>query len=61
MGTDWQLVGNNWYYMGDDGIPRTGPQTINGDQYYFQDDGIMMHDTRTPAGYYLGSDGKRRR
>ena len=61
MGTDWQLVGKNWYYMGDDGIPRTGPQTINGDQYYFQDDGIMMHDTRSPAGYYLGSDGKRRR
>ena len=60
MGTDWQLVGKNWYYMGDDGIPRTGPQTINGAQYYFQDDGIMMHDTRSPAGYYLGSDGKRR-
>lgn len=30
---------------------------IDGKQYYFGSDGYMLHDTVTPDGYTVGSDG----
>ena len=30
------------YYLGADGLPVTGWQTINGNRYFFQDDGNMV-------------------
>ncbi len=32
----------NWYYLGKDGYPLTGEQTINGQEVYFNNDGIQI-------------------
>lgn len=32
----------NWYYLGKDGYPLTGEQTINGQEVYFNNDGIQV-------------------
>lgn len=44
------------YYLGNDGKPVTGWQTINGNKYYFQDDGNMVVH-RFFNNYYFYSDG----
>ena len=44
------------YYLGADGLPVTGWQTINGNKYFFQDDGNMVVH-RFFNNYYFYSDG----
>lgn len=57
------LLRDAWYYFDANGFMAVGWRNINGKWYYFQEvndsdgRGIMLHDTTTPDGYYLGSDG----
>ena len=44
------------YYLGTDGLPVTGWQTINGNKYFFQDDGNMVVH-RFFNNYYFYNDG----
>ena len=44
------------YYLGADGLPVTGWQTINGNKYFFQDDGNMVVH-RFFNNYYFYNDG----
>ncbi len=44
------------YYLGADGLPVTGWQTINGNRYFFQDDGNMVVH-RFFNNYYFYNDG----
>ena len=55
---EWKQVWDNWYYFGEDGksIQNTWAE-IDGKWYYFDQWSIMLHDTTTPDGYYVGSDG----
>ena len=36
-----------WYYFGEDGLAKTGWQTINGNKYWFAPNGIMCKGTST--------------
>ena len=43
MFTGWQTFSNgNRYYFGDDGVMRTGQQTIDGKSYEFDNDGALQ-------------------
>lgn len=54
----WKQVWDNWYYFGDDGVSKQNTWAeIDGKWYYFDQWSIMLHDTTTPDGYSLGSDG----
>lgn len=54
----WKYVRDNWYYFGDDGISKQSTWAeIDGTWYYFNQLSIMLHDTTTPDGYYVGSSG----
>lgn len=46
-----------WKYQNDDGSYATGWVEDDGKYYYMGADGIMLTDTRTPDGYYVGADG----
>lgn len=46
-----------WYDNGDGTYPVNTWKEINGKQYYFDGNGYMLHDTTTPDGYQVGSDG----
>ena len=37
----WYIYNGGWYYLGDDGVMRTGLQTVSGKWYYLDDDGRM--------------------
>ena len=37
----WVLMGDTWYYYGDDGLPVTGWKEIGGTWYYFRPSGNM--------------------
>ena len=54
----WLYWNNDWYYFDPSGYMATGWRQWHG-QYYFLDphSGAMWHDTMTPDGYYVGSDG----
>lgn len=54
----WKQVWDNWYYFGEDGesLQNTWAE-IDGKWYYFDNWSIMLHDTTTPDGYNVGSDG----
>ena len=55
---EWKQVWDNWYYFGDDGKSiQSAWKEIDGKWYYFDEYSIMLHDTTTPDGYYVGSDG----
>lgn len=55
---EWKQDSNGWWYQNDDGgYPSATWQEINGKQYYFDANGYMLHDTTTPDGYKVGSDG----
>lgn len=50
----------NWFYCNEDGylIKNTWLHDTNdGKYYYLGDDYAMLHDTTTPDGYQVGSDG----
>lgn len=54
----WKQVWDNWYYFGDDGDSKQNTWAeIDGKWYYFDEWSRMLHDTTTPDGYYVGSDG----
>lgn len=48
-----------WYYAGSDGyfLKNTWHESADGKWYYLGDDWAMLHDTTTPDGYSVGSDG----
>lgn len=55
---EWKQVWDNWYYFGDDGKSlQNAWAEIDGKWYYFDQWSIMLHDTTTPDGYYVGTDG----
>ena len=37
----WYIYNGGWYCLGDDGVMRTGLQTVSGKWYYLDDDGRM--------------------
>lgn len=54
----WKQVWDNWYYFDEEGVSKQNTWAeINGKWYYFDEYSIMLHDTTTPDGYYVGSDG----
>lgn len=57
---EWKYSGDEWYYFGDDGLSIRltwfhDPES--GRWYYFDSFSRMLHDTTTPDGYTVGSDG----
>lgn len=55
--SDWLKHNNIWYYFDDLGFMKTGWLKDNGKWYYLTYSGAMAHDTTTPDGYTVGSDG----
>lgn len=54
----WKQVWDNWYYFGEDGKSKQNTWAeIDGNWYYFDQWSIMQHDTTTPDGHAVGSDG----
>lgn len=54
----WKQAWDNWYYFGEDGKSKQNTWAeIDGKWYYFDNWSIMLHDTVTPDGYTVGSDG----
>ena len=54
----WEQDGIDYKYKNDDGTYATGTwQWIDGKSYYFDGNGYMLHDTVTPDGYTVDSDG----
>lgn len=51
---EWKQIGGAWYYFNMNGYMAAG-QWI--DNYYVDTSGVMMTNSRTPDGYYVGSDG----
>lgn len=55
---EWKQVWNNWYYFGEDGKSKQNAwENIDDKWYYFDQWSVMLHDTTTPDGYTVGSDG----
>lgn len=57
MKTGWLKDNGIWYYLDNSGAMKTGWLNHNGIWYYLNTDGSMAHDTVTPDGYTVGSDG----
>jgi len=54
----WREIWDNWYYFGEDGESKQNTWAdIDGKWYYFDQWSIMQHDTTTPDGNTVGSDG----
>lgn len=54
----WKQVNEDWYYFGEDGISKQSTwYQIDSKWYYFDSFSKMLHDTITPDGHTLGSDG----
>ena len=54
----WVREGTNWKFKKDNGNWAVSEWIKdNGKDYYLGADGIMLHDTTTPDGYKVGSDG----
>lgn len=54
----WKQMWDNWYYFGDTGVTKQNTWAeIDGKWYYFNQWSVMLHDTTTPDGYTVGSDG----
>lgn len=53
----WQCIDGSWYCFDDNGYRRYGWIYWNDKWYYCGTDGALMANTRTPDGYYVGSDG----
>lgn len=56
MQTGWLNYNGNWYHLGG-GLMYTGWVRDRGIWYYLNADGAMAHDTITPDGYRVGSNG----
>ncbi len=59
MQRGWQKIDNVWYYFYSDGVMATGwiQDGPTSPWYYLDSSGAMLHDTFTPDGYYVNSDG----
>ncbi len=56
----WMQDDAGWWYQNPDGTyPKDTWKEIGGRQYYFGSDGYMLHDTVTPDGSQVGTDGAR--
>ncbi len=56
--SQWIFINDNFYFADSNGIMVIGWQMIDNNWYYFDlTTGIMLHDTITPDGYIVGSDG----
>lgn len=54
----WQTQDNGqWKYQNDDGSLATGWIEDGGKSYYMDENGIMLSNTTTPDGYYVGPNG----
>lgn len=54
----WKQAWENWYYFDEDGYSKQNTWAeIDSKWYYFDEWSRMLHDTTTPDGYYVGSDG----
>lgn len=58
MKTGWLYDGTNWYYLDETGAMKTGWILVASKWYFLDSSGIMLHDTTTPDGYIVGSDGE---
>lgn len=55
---EWKQDSKGWWWQEDNGsYPTSSWKNIGGKYYYFGADGYMLHDTTTPDGYKVGSDG----
>lgn len=55
---EWRYVNDYWYYFDGEGVSKQNIWAeINGKWYYFDNFSRMLHDTTTPDGYIVGSDG----
>lgn len=55
---EWKQAWDNWYYFGEDGKSKQNTWAeIDGKWYYFDNFSRMLHDTTTPDGHTVGSDG----
>jgi len=54
MAGQWLKAGDKWYYQDDNGDLVKNHWVGN---YYLGSDGIMLTNTYTPDGYYVGADG----
>lgn len=56
--SQWKYTKDDWYYFDEDGISKQNTWAeIDGKWYYFDQWSVMLHDTTTPDGHYVGSDG----
>ena len=55
----WIYTRDRWFYAGENGLilQNTWFNDADGKWYYFGIDGAMLHDTTTPDGYTVNSDG----
>ena len=56
-GTWVSPAAGQWMYQNDDGSFATGWIEDAGKSYYMDENGIMLSNTTTPDGYYVGNDG----
>ncbi|WP_367567207.1 hypothetical protein [Lacrimispora sp.] len=55
---EWRQVNEHWYYFDNEGVSKQNTWAeIGGKWYYFDHWSRMLHDTTTPDGYYVGTDG----
>lgn len=54
---NWQLINNVWYFFDGSGYMKTGWIQWKDKWYYCNSSGAMLENTRTPDGYWVGSDG----
>ena len=60
MATGWVMVDGKWYFLRSHGSMAVNyweKDEASGKCYYLGSDGVMLTDTMTPDGYYVGSDG----
>ena len=56
---DWAQYGDDWYYLGPNGVIVSGYQVIDGANYYFDVTGKMLINSFTPdSAHYAGPDGR---
>lgn len=54
----WEQNSIGWWYTHPDGTYTTNNwEQVDGRWYYFDRSGYMLHDTSTPDGFWVGSDG----
>lgn len=55
---EWKFIAEDWYYFGEDKTSKQNTWAeIDGKWYYFDSFSRMLHDTISPDGHTLGSDG----